>query len=77
MPTPNRTLTWGQVYEGAQRLDMRHGTEAYTYAVLMRMLARVGKPDRPRKTYFLVRRPRAPLTPLQEYMAWRRKMAST
>ncbi|WP_440532562.1 hypothetical protein [Variovorax sp. YR566] len=77
MPKPQRSLTWGQILEGAKRLDARHDTEAYSTAVLCAMLARAcEKKAAPKKVYFLVRRPRvAPMTPKQEAMAWRRKMA--
>ena len=76
MQKSSRPLTWGQIYKGAERLDARHGTESYTTAVLMRMLEHVcEKKAAPKKVYFLVRRPRVPMTPLQEKMARRREMA--
>jgi len=76
MPKLKRSLTWGQILEGAKRLDARHYTEAYSTAVLCEMLARAcEKKAVPKKVYFMVRRPRAAMTPEQEAMAWRRKMA--
>ena len=55
---PTKPLTWGQIYKGAERLDERHDTEAYTTAVLMRMLQQVCGKRSPKKVYFLAPRPR-------------------
>jgi hypothetical protein len=82
MPKPKRSLTWGQILEGAERLDARHGTERYGRAVITAMLARVVEQARarsaPRAIFSakLFGKPRPPvLSPLQQRMAERRRKA--
>lgn len=83
MPKPaNKSLTWRQILEGADRLDAGHGTERYGRAVIAAMLARAVELQPPRPApravfaakLFAKPRPLA-LSSLQQRMAERRRKA--
>lgn len=72
-----KSLTWGQIYKGAQRLDARNDTEAYSTAVVVAMLEHVcakkaAERAASRKPVLLMVR-RASATPVVN-ATWARKM---